>query len=664
MKVEHMRLENFRQFKGVQELAFSTDARKNVTVVMGDNGAGKTTLAQAFLWCLYGKTSFKDPEVINREVREFELHQRGCKVAAELLLSHQGKRYDVVRRKYYYIDGKISERFEVRMQNENGDWKTLNETASRAKVKDMLPYELSSFFFFDGERIERMSEELLEQKRSRAFKEAVQGLVGMRPIHDAIEHFGVRGRKSTVIGKINAEISQDAGTRVQDFDGEIEKLDAAIARDQAAYEQADEERARFERAIGEVNKELQEMQVGIKNRKDYETLHHQVDVSERRIRDGQAALFRKFAKESGEFFLQPLLQEALEELKGADQLEKGIPHVQADTIQCLLERGRCICGAPLENDEEKVHCLQELLKAVPPNSIGQMIGMFAREARAHAERGKDFFEEIRQMVTNIRNDKQERDHARDEMRLLEGELSDKSKVQLLQQRRREAEMHSRACKAQATKAYSSQQEHIRRKNVLETNRANFLAQNKRNLKNLRYLRYAEEVARQLRETYVQKETETRERLEETINHIFETIYDGGIELSVSSDYLIHTHVTDTLVQTKNDDLEQNTAQSYAIIFAFISGIIELAKEPDAWDEEHRSISRESYPLVMDAPLSSFDKSRIGRICKALPEIAEQVIIIIKDTDGETAEQYLSDRIGEKWKLTAENKTHTTIEGRA
>lgn len=663
MKIEHMRLENFRQFKGKQEIAFSTDARKNVTVVMGDNGAGKTTLAQAFLWCLYGKTSFKYPEVINREVREFDLHQRGCKVMVEILLSHQGSHYNIVRRKYYFADGKINEQFEVRTQNENGDWKTLNEIASRAKVKDLLPYELSSFFFFDGERIERMSEELLEQKRSKAFKEAVQGLVGMRPIYEAIEHLGVRGRKSTVIGKINAEISEDAGATIQDFDEEIEKLDGDIARDQAAYEQADEERARFERAIGEVNKELQEMQTGIKNRREYETFQHQADVFEKRIREEQAKLFHKFAKESGAFFLQPLLQEALEELKGADQLEKGIPHVQADTIHCLLERGRCICGAPLSHDKEKIRCLQELLKAVPPNSIGQMIGMFAREARAHAERGKDFFEEIRQMVIDIRNDEQERNHAHDEMRLLEGELSDTSKVKKLQQRRSEAEMHSRACKSHAAKAYSLKQEHIMRKNMLETKRMNFLAQNKRNLKNLRYLHYAEKVARQLRDAYAQKETETRERLEETINHIFETIYDGGIELSVSSDYLIHTHVTDTLVQTKKDDLEQNTAQSYAIIFAFISGIIELAKEPDAWDEEHRSISRESYPLVMDAPLSSFDKSRIGRICKELPEIAEQVIIIIKDTDGETAEQYLNDRIGEKWKLTAENKTHTTIEGR-
>ncbi len=75
------------------------------------------------------------------------------------------------------------------------------------------------------------------------------------------------------------------------------------------------------------------------------------------------------------------------------------------------------------------------------------------------------------------------------------------------------------------------------------------------------------------------------------------------------------------------------------------------------------VSKESYPLVMDAPLSSFDKTRIARICQALPEIAEQVIIFIKDTDGETAEKYLDSRIGSKWKLIPQNKTNTTIERR-
>ena len=59
---------------------------------------------------------------------------------------------------------------------------------------------------------------------------------------------------------------------------------------------------------------------------------------------------------------------------------------------------------------------------------------------------------------------------------------------------------------------------------------------------------------------------------------------------------------------------------------------------------------DTYPLVMDAPLSDFDKTRIGTICNLLPAVAEQVIIIIKDTDGDLAEQHLKDRIGRRYTI--------------
>ena len=53
---------------------------------------------------------------------------------------------------------------------------------------------------------------------------------------------------------------------------------------------------------------------------------------------------------------------------------------------------------------------------------------------------------------------------------------------------------------------------------------------------------------------------------------------------------------------------------------------------------------EPYPLVMDAPLSAFDKRRIKAICSAIPETAEQVIIFIKDTDGDLAEEHLGTKV--------------------
>ena len=64
MLLKSLKLKDFRQFKGEQEITFSTDPVRNVTVIMGENGSGKTTLAQAFTWCLYGDTDFDDKSML------------------------------------------------------------------------------------------------------------------------------------------------------------------------------------------------------------------------------------------------------------------------------------------------------------------------------------------------------------------------------------------------------------------------------------------------------------------------------------------------------------------------------------------------------------------------------------------------------------------------
>ena len=72
---------------------------------------------------------------------------------------------------------------------------------------------------------------------------------------------------------------------------------------------------------------------------------------------------------------------------------------------------------------------------------------------------------------------------------------------------------------------------------------------------------------------------------------------------------------------------------------------------------------DGYPLIMDAPLSAFDKKRIQSICKTIPDIAQQVIIFIKDTDGEVAEEYMRTCIGKKYELVADSQLATHIESR-
>lgn len=156
--------------------------------------------------------------------------------------------------------------------------------------------------------------------------------------------------------------------------------------------------------------------------------------------------------------------------------------------------------------------------------------------------------------------------------------------------------------------------------------------------------------------YSTSEEKIRTRLQTTINDIFKQIYNGGLYLEIDDKYHISVYVTDY-----EGDVETSTAQSISVIFAFITGIIKMARDNrNSTDEDTKLLSSEPYPLVMDAPLSAFDKRRIKTVCEALPETAEQVIIFIKDTDGELAEDYMGDKIGSRHHFDKKNEFETVL----
>ena len=72
----------------------------------------------------------------------------------------------------------------------------------------MLPKELSRFFFFDGEQIRVMSEDI-DKGKSKDFKEAVQGLVGLIGMQNALRHMKPSSSLNTVIGYYEKQIDSD-----------------------------------------------------------------------------------------------------------------------------------------------------------------------------------------------------------------------------------------------------------------------------------------------------------------------------------------------------------------------------------------------------------------------------------------------------------------------
>ena len=70
MIIKKIQLEDFRIYKGQNELEFSPHPEKNVFIISGENGFGKTTLLTALVWCLYGKLIVDVDEKYKREIYE------------------------------------------------------------------------------------------------------------------------------------------------------------------------------------------------------------------------------------------------------------------------------------------------------------------------------------------------------------------------------------------------------------------------------------------------------------------------------------------------------------------------------------------------------------------------------------------------------------------
>ena len=98
MIIKSLQLNNFRQYKGLQKIIFSTDKEKNVTVIKGENGSGKTTLLEAFIWCFYGKLTLPNADrILTADISNSMKNLDKEEVYVEINFIHNEKEYGYVR---------------------------------------------------------------------------------------------------------------------------------------------------------------------------------------------------------------------------------------------------------------------------------------------------------------------------------------------------------------------------------------------------------------------------------------------------------------------------------------------------------------------------------------------------------------------------------------
>ena len=643
MLLRSIELHNFRQFIN-EKIDFSTDPDRNVTLVIGDNGTGKTTFAQAFTWCLYGETDFSNKVMLNRIVAEKMTPDQKVVVKVVLSLTHGDADYEIIRTQEYKksYSNKVTGAntvLNISRKTSNGNTKYLKPNECEFEIKKIIPKELAGYFFFDGERIEKMSKEIASGRKSSNFANAVQNLTGLSATLSAINHLSP-SRTTSVMGKFNGEYKGESGSKIQQLTKEIDALQEEIVKMTARQAEVEDE-------LSAARSSKAKFEQDIKQFADGEKLQNERDQLNKNLADAKslrAQLVKRICKAYNEkmtsFFTLSLVQRALDAASRSDFSGKDIPEMHAKTIEFLLKRGTCICGTHLDPGTIPYSKVQELLQYLPPQSIGVTVGQFVKDSQSRFSRDVDMYDSIAEQLSTI---SQQDDHIAD----LEDQLATIS-AQLdgddVRQQVKNLNAQIKACdtiiaardQEQKTITYSLGAK-ATEKSHKENSRSELSLLDKNNRKIELYKAYTERIYLEMYAEYKAKEKQIREDLEASINDIFKTIYNGGLSLTIDDHYNISVYVTDY-----EGDVETSTAQGIAVIFAFISAIIKMARENQRLNGDETY--SEPYPLVMDAPLSAFDKRRIQAICSAIPETAEQVIIFIKDTDGELAEEHLGTKV--------------------
>jgi len=667
MLLKEMKLVDFRQFKGEQTVSFATDAEKNVTVIMGQNGSGKTTFAQAFTWCLYSTTDFSDQNLICKSTAQDMLPNTMKTVSVRLILMHKNRQYELIREQDYRkgSDGEIKSpretRFNISYKNNDGQQEFISPNQLDYCVKEILPKELSKYFFFDGERIGNMSKEI-QGGRSSEFPSAVKSLLGLDSYVSALEHLkGQRTGKSTVIGSYNDQYDSNSDTRFRTYSDDIARLQAELEK---ADQRIDELTAREKTA----EERCEELLVEISRNKDSEELAAKKTslIAKRKrnqdiLNGSSETILKKFHSQYHSYFSHKLMSDAIEILSETDKLDKGIPDIHKRTIDYLIQHGQCICGNKIELDNEAHRNLIKLLQFIPPQSVGTLINGFVKDCENKLRYGYSLFDDMTTQLQTYREREDELADIDKDIEAIDSKLANFNsdavrKMQSDYTRYRDEKAKAKSELAQKREYKGSLESNIKQK---EASRQELALKSDNNKKIEIYKAYALRMFDTLNAEYKTEETRVRNELEKSINEIFQNIYAGGLSLTIDDKYNIETIVND--FGNYNVGVETSTAQSISIIFAFISGVIKMARENQK--SENSYLVTEAYPLVMDAPLSAFDKERIQTVCKTLPNIAEQVIIFIKDTDGEIAEKYLSSKIGKSFTFNKKNEFETYLEVR-
>lgn len=237
MQLNSISLINFGVFRGRQIIDLRPKPEQPVILFGGKNGAGKTTLLEALHLCLYGPLAVGSKISKEQYIQHLDrrIHSNPtllvqptfASVGIEFSYSDAGKLhvYEVTRSWGRSSGGKTTERLDVKRDGES-----LGELGSEQWqdfIRELIPPGVSTLFFFDGEKIQQLADDLTDQAALAGSIKALLGVNLIERLQSDITIYQARLSQSRMTG--------DSAAKLEEFSTQLAAAAFQVREKQAAY---------------------------------------------------------------------------------------------------------------------------------------------------------------------------------------------------------------------------------------------------------------------------------------------------------------------------------------------------------------------------------------------------------------------------------------------
>ncbi|OJU18683.1 MAG: hypothetical protein BGN88_09430 [Clostridiales bacterium 43-6] len=646
MIIKRLTVNNFFRFYGKSDIEFSCDADKNVTVIRGENGTGKTTMLNAFYWCLYGDVT--QPlyiEKIFNELAEKQLKDNETDEASvEIAFKNKNIEYTMKRKLNFMRRGddvfKIGdEAFTIYYKDDIGNSKEVKDT--RNFFDGIIPQNLRGFFFFDGERIDRLS----QVDGREEIKKATLDILGLTKLEDLKMFFDkiereLNADQKRFLSTSEQKLSDEYEALCTERDKRLDELGTFKDNMQKAQENLDDISRFLETHNSEIVKGLQSQRELAENHRD--ALIKQID-------EKNATKTRLITKDFKNTLISSCFDHVYDYLESKRQKGELPSDIKTQFIDDLVKSEVCICGRPLCEHTPEYEAVIAKKANAGKTELDDAYHRLTGYIKQQKESPDDFFSKYHTLKSDVFDLEQDKDVTNKRIKQIGKELANSDEADIAE-------------KENLRTTIKGDIEEYRNKISwlnIEIETVNKKIENKNHELEKVSIKGAQAEALKKRRDTVSKLGQlnqeiqsyfiemTRVNLDKRIKEVFDSMKEKP--------YRIASLTNDFVLKITNDDTNKDarilsTGEGQIASLAFIGSLVSYARDK-MQDKLMSDFSGGDFPIVMDSPFGNLSAGHKGNVAREIGNLASQVIVIVSDEQWSSiVEQNIKPRVNALYKM--------------